>query len=55
MNDETIEWYLEALRHELETLKQTKFTGHIEYQFNLKEGGIANVNCGRSRSIKKPN
>jgi len=50
--DKKIEAYLIAFRRDLETLRNNRFTGNIEFKINLKEGGIANVNCGRNKSIK---
>jgi len=50
--DKKIEAYLIAFRRDLETLKSTKFTGNIEFKINMKEGGIANINIDRNKSLK---
>lgn len=50
--DKKIEAYLIAFRRDLEVLRNSKYTGNIEFKINLKEGGIANVNCARNKSIK---
>ena len=46
------EWYLQAISHEIDNLDD-RFTGNISFQFNIKEGTIANVNAGLGKSIKK--
>jgi len=48
-----LEFYLEAIRIELEKLKDGKFTGNTEFKVNFKEGFICNVNIGLNRSIKQ--
>jgi hypothetical protein len=48
-----IEFYLEAIRVELEKLFEGKFTGNMEFKVNFKEGSIANMNIGLNRSIKQ--
>jgi hypothetical protein len=48
-----IEFYLEAIRNELDKLKEGKFTGNTQFQVNFKEGMICNMNCGLNRSIKQ--
>ena len=50
--DKKIKAYLMSFERDLETLRDNRFTGNIEFKINLKEGGIANVNCGRNKSIK---
>ncbi len=46
------EEYIEAIRHELERLKDTRFTGNRTFQLNFKEGSVCNMNCGSQKSIK---
>lgn len=48
-----IEWYLEAIKHELEELEKGKFTGNMEFKVNFKDGEIANMNIGLNRSLKR--
>jgi len=50
--DVLIEKYLDVVRKDLETLRDTQFTGNIEFKINLREGGIANMNCGKYKSVK---
>ena len=50
--DRTVEMYIEYMRDQLLRLKEGKFTGKIEFQINLKDGGIANLNDHLHRSIK---
>ena len=53
--DEIIEWYIDnVFRRELLKLKEGKFTGNMNFQVNLKSGGVANINVGLNRSIRKP-
>jgi len=54
MTDPTIEWYLNEIRRDLQTAKDTRNTGNYEFKINMKEGGIANMNCGKNKSVKKP-
>ncbi len=50
--NEVLKWYLDFIQHELEKLEGGRFTGNIEFKVNLKEGGIANLNCVLNRSVK---
>lgn len=53
MNDD-LNWYIDnVIKHELEQLVESKFTGNIEFKVNMKDGGIANCNCSLNRSVKK--
>ena len=54
MSDKAIEWYLWHVREELIKLKDNRFTGNIEYRFNIKGGSIANMNNHLHKSIKMP-
>ena len=54
MSDIQIRWYLEEVCKELTKLRDNKFTGKIEYQFNIKNGGIANMNNHLHKSMKMP-
>lgn len=54
MSDKVIDWYLESIRTELEHLRNGRFTGNIQVGFNLKDGGVANINIGLNKSIKMP-
>jgi len=47
-----IEKYLEAIRYELEKLRDGKFTGNMDFKVNFKEGSIGNLNIGLNRSLK---
>ena len=46
------EEYLESIEHEISSLNETKFTGNIEFQLNIINGGIANMNVVKRKSIK---
>ncbi len=46
------EEYVDAIKHELETLEETRFTGNRTFQLNFKEGSVANLNVGSHKSIK---
>lgn len=51
----TIEWYLSRIREELKPkLEDNAFIGNVSFNFNIKHGGIANVNIGGERSVRKP-
>jgi len=52
MTDLIIQKYLDYIKKELEYLKESKFTGHMDFSVNLKLGGIANMNIGVNQSIK---
>jgi len=52
--DENLQWYVDAVENELAKLRDGKFTGNIGMQFNFKDGGIANMNLGLNKSLKKP-
>lgn len=51
-SDQQIEAYLDVVRKDIKILLENKFVGNIKYQFNLKDGGITNVNCDRHKSVK---
>jgi hypothetical protein len=46
------EEYLESIEHELNTLNENLFTGNIEFQLNIVNGGIANMNIVKRKSVK---
>jgi hypothetical protein len=48
-----LEFYLEAIRIELEKLKEGKFVGNMEFKVNFKDGMICNMNIGLNRSVKQ--
>jgi len=52
MIDPVIQEHLDYIQHDLESLKNNKFTGNIEFKINMKEGGIANMNCSKHKSVK---
>lgn len=52
IESETLNWYLEFIRRELEKLEQGKFTGNVGFKVNFKEGGIANMNIELNKSVK---
>lgn len=52
MNEDN-EFYLEAVRREIEKLEQGGFTGNVEFRPNFKDGCIANMNIGLNKSLKK--
>ena len=50
--NETLNWYLEFIKRELEKLEDGKFTGNVGFKVNFKEGGIANCNVELNKSVK---
>jgi len=50
--DTKTEEYIEAIRHELESLEEAKFTGNRSFKLNFREGGIANMNVQMEKSVK---
>jgi hypothetical protein len=51
--NENTEFYVTATRKEIERLEQGKFTGNVEFQFNFKEGAVANQNITLRKSLKR--
>ena len=51
--NENNEFYLEAVKREIEKLEQGRFTGNIEFRPNFKDGFVANMNIGLNKSLKK--
>ena len=49
-----VEWYGDFLKNELTKLEQNKFTGNVTFRVDFKEGGIAGINCGMSKSVRMP-
>lgn len=43
--------YIECVRDEITKLAP-RFTGNIDFKFNFKDGGIANINISLSKSVK---
>lgn len=43
---------MDNISQELKRLLDTKFTGNIQFQVNLKFGEISSINCGLNKSIK---
>jgi hypothetical protein len=50
---ENNEYYIEAVKREIEKLEQGQFTGNIEFRPNFKDGAICNMNIGLNKSLKK--
>jgi len=50
--NKTIEEYIEWVKRDLKTLEGNRYTGNIEFKFNFKDGGIANMNCSKHMSVK---
>jgi len=50
--DKTLEDYIEFIKRDLESLRDARFTGNIEFKVNFKDGGIANMNCSKNKSVK---
>ena len=48
------DWYINFIIRECDKLEDGKFTGNAVFQFNMKEGGIANMNCVLTKSVRKP-
>jgi len=44
--------YIKAVEDELKKANNGRLTGNIEFKFNLKEGTIANMNCGLGKSFR---
>ena len=55
MIKDSIKYYLGKVNEELSKLEEGRFTGNVEFKFNIKDGGIANINVRLNKSIKKPN
>ena len=51
-DNELLEKYLNIIRADLKTALSNKVTGNIEFKVNIKNGGIANMNCGKFKSVK---
>lgn len=49
--NQTIEEYIQTIRHEIEQLSPN-FTGNVEFRLNFKEGACANMNIVKGKSIK---
>ena len=49
----SIDWYLDCIKHELETLEEGKFTGNMDFKINFKDGAPANMNITLAKSVKK--
>lgn len=53
MNFLNMESYLSYIREKLKTILQNKnFTGKLEIEVNVKEGGITNMNIAPKESVK---
>ncbi len=46
-------FYIEATRKEVDRLENGHFTGNVEFQFNFKDGSVANQNITLRKSLKK--
>jgi hypothetical protein len=46
------EKYLEKIADEIKLCEKERFTGNINFQINLKEGKIGNMNEGVNQSFK---
>ena len=49
-----VEWYGDFIKHELDKLESSQFTGNISFRVDFKEGGIAGVSCGMNKSVRMP-
>jgi len=47
------DWYVEAIRHELEKLEEGKFVGSIDFEIHMKHGHIGSMRVNLNKSIKK--
>lgn len=48
-----IEWYLASMRHEIEQINDKDFVGSLEFQVNIRQGVIGNMNVTLGKSVKK--
>lgn len=54
MDDASVNWYSDYVRNEISQLKDSKFTGSVEFKFNFRDGGIGNILCELNKSVKMP-
>lgn len=51
----TIDWYINAMRYELEKLQDLgDFKGNIEFKLNWIGGSVASMNLNRCKCVTKP-
>lgn len=51
--DTNNDFYLEATKREVKKLEVGHFTGNVEFQFNFKDGSVANQNITLRKSLKR--
>jgi hypothetical protein len=49
-----VDWYLKEIKKTLYILKNTSYNGNIEFRFNIKYGGIVNMNEVTNKSLQMP-
>jgi hypothetical protein len=47
-----LDWYLEAIKHEVEQVNDKEFVGSVEFKVNIRQGVIGNMNIVLSKSVK---
>ena len=52
MNRQHLEWYLTAIRHEIEAINEHEFVGNVDFKLNINKGTIANMNVTLAKSLK---
>mgnify|MGYP001616783202 FL=1 len=48
-----MDWVIELVKSELKMKVNEGYTGNIEFQINMFEGGIGNLSITTKKSIKK--
>ncbi|HEY9874575.1 MAG TPA: hypothetical protein V6D12_14140 [Candidatus Obscuribacterales bacterium] len=54
INEKSLEWYVEAFKHEVKRFMGDQFVGNVEFQINIKHGDITNMNVGLNKSLRMP-
>jgi len=54
MEKQILDWYIREIAKKTELLLTKKYIGNIKFQFNLRDGGITNVNIDSNESIQAP-
>lgn len=52
--EKQLDWYIREIAKKTELLLTKKYIGNIKFQFNLRDGGITNVNIDSNESIQAP-
>ncbi len=47
-----LEWYLNAIRHEVEQINEKDFVGSVDFKINIRQGSIGNMNITLNKSVK---